>query len=178
MNHGLAWKWTLRKSFWVVGNQQITRFLWSPFGGCWGVDALSACPAKVGGEWLAEVYGDLWLLPQTLISSFFVSRQGRPMVSCDQHWDSCRWAHQNALHWNCSRDKWCQGVHHNQTTNKDEEDRSKQRDSWPLNGSRTSTWPSETEKKELWAVRLYWCPSITEKRSDEIMRERNIWTWS
>lgn len=67
--------------------------------GAVGGDALSECPVKVGGEWLAEVYGDLWLLPQALIASSSVGSPGRPAVSSDQHQGSCRWAHQNAVYW-------------------------------------------------------------------------------
>lgn len=67
---------------------------WSPSGGCWGGATLSVCPGKVGGEWLAEVYGDLWPLPQHLIASSSVGSRGRPMESFDQHQGSCRWAHQ------------------------------------------------------------------------------------
>lgn len=43
--------------------------LLTPSGGCREGDALSVRPGKVGGEWLVEVYGDLWFLPQALIAS-------------------------------------------------------------------------------------------------------------
>lgn len=49
---------------------------------------------KWGAEWLAEVYGDLWLLPGTLIASCSAGRPGRPVESSDQHRGFCRWAHQ------------------------------------------------------------------------------------
>lgn len=68
--------------------------LWSP-SGCREGGALSECPAKVGGEWLAEVYGDLWLFSQTFIASSSVGSPERPMVSCNQRRGSCRWVHQN-----------------------------------------------------------------------------------
>lgn len=87
---GAAQLWEIRRS---------TCLLWSPSGSCWAGDALSECPAKVGGEWLAEVYGDLWLLPQALIASSSVGSPGRPAVSSDQHQGSCRWAHQNTVYW-------------------------------------------------------------------------------
>lgn len=77
---------------------KFPHLLSSPYGGFSDRDALSECPAKVGGEWLAEVYGDLLLLPQTLIASSSVGTPRRPVVSSDQHQGSCRWAHQSAVH--------------------------------------------------------------------------------
>lgn len=44
-------------------------------------------------------------------------------------------------------DKWCHGGLGNQTTNKDEEEKGEETDSWPLKGFRTSTWPSKTGRE-------------------------------
>lgn len=82
----------------MVGNQ---KFSLSPLESVWGL-LKRMCIIRVsresGGEWLAEVYGDLLLLPQALIASSSVGSPGRPVVSSDKHQGSCRWAHQNAVY--------------------------------------------------------------------------------
>lgn len=113
----------------------------------------------MGGEWLAEVYGDLWLLLQALIASSSVGSPGRPVVSSDQHRGSCRWAHQNAVY----RDLlWRQMVSQSapKPDDKQRRGREKQRDGQLL-AERVQDFTlafRDTKKKELWEPCLYWYP--------------------
>lgn len=110
---------------------------------------------KVGGEWLAEVYGDLWLLPQALIASTSVGSPGRPAVSGNQHRGSCRWAHQNAVFLRLVMET--NGVTEQSKTRRQTKKRKRkvgEINSWPLKGPRTSTWPSETQKRVMGTLAL------------------------
>ncbi len=164
MNHSFDCRGTLRKSCPVVGNQGSTCLLCSPSGGCWGGDALSECPAKVGGEWLPEVYGDLWPLPQALIASSSVGSPGRPMVNSDQHRGSCRWAHQNAVYWGLL---WRQMVSRSAPKPDDKQrgGREKRRDGQLVTerGSGLQLGLQRHKKQELWEplallvpIKYYW----------------------
>ena len=136
----------------------------------------------MGGEWRAEVYGDLWFPPQALIASSSVGSPGRPVVSSDQHRGSCRWAQPKRCLLSLvmetngvtegSETRW-------QTKTRKRKERRRTAGRWK--GSGLSTWPSKNRKRELWEARLHWCTLNIyqwEWCCDKIVTARNIWTWS
>lgn len=174
-----SWTWR-QKSFWERASQlwemrRSPSLHWSPSGGCWGGATLSVCPGKVGGEWLAEVYGDLWPLPLHLIASSSVGSRGRPMESFDQHQGSCRWAHQIRCLLRLITET--NGVMESSATRRHtriSKTIARRQTAGQWKGLGLQLGLQVGGREELWELWLYWCLSITEKCCDEIVRERNI----
>jgi len=148
INHGLDCRGTFNREvpkFWEI--RRSTRLLRCPSGGRWEGDALSKCPAKVGGEWLTEVYGDVWPFLQALIASSSVGSPGRPAVSSDQHRGLLQVGPPKKRH-SPGTSLWRRMVSRSapksRRRNKRGGGREQQRDRQLV----TSTWPSETLQKK------------------------------
>lgn len=132
----------------VANNQDLALL---PLESIWGTHrgrGFIWVASESGGELLAEVYGDLWLLPQAFIASSSVGSPGRPMVSINQCRGSGRWAHWT----HCSLRFVIEtnGVTEHSTSRWQTKARGgkkpRGKDSCSVNGIRTSTWPSAAKK--------------------------------